>query len=107
MESGEPKLKKLSKSRFGSIIFLLRFGGIPFKMRKVPTIYAIYMRTVIICSCATILGMLADVYVYWDHLGRAMTNIRVLIPFADALWIYVYCRYVRTVAITVTESSFE
>jgi hypothetical protein len=105
MESGEQKRKKLSKSRFGSIIFLLRLGAVPFKIRKLPIIYAIYMRTVIICSCTTILGILANVYIYWDNLGQAMTNIRMLIPLTDVLWIYVYCRYVRTVAITVTASS--
>jgi len=107
MASGEPKLKELLEGRFGSIIFILRLGGIPFKMRKLSTIYAIYMTTTIVCSCSTFLGLFADLYVHWDDLGRAMTNMRLLIPVTDALWVYTCCRYVRTVAVTVTVSRFE
>jgi hypothetical protein len=106
MYSGESKLNKPSESRFCWIIFLLRLGGIRFKMRKLSTKYAIYMTTVIICSCTTVLGMFADLYVYWDDLERAMTSLRVLFPIMDILWIYIYYRYVRTVGITVTASYF-
>jgi hypothetical protein len=107
MDSGEPKLKKLSEDRFRSIIFILRLGAIPFKMKKLSSIYAIYMTTVIVCSCTTFLGMFVDLYVHWDDLGPAMTNMRLLIPATDVLWIYTCCRYVRTVAVTVTVSRFE
>jgi hypothetical protein len=65
------------------------------------------MTTGIICSCASILGLFADVCVHWDNLGRAMTNLRVLIPAMDLLWLYTCCRYARTVTMTVTASRFE
>jgi hypothetical protein len=96
-----PKLKGLSNSRFGSIIFLLRMAGIPFKMKKISTIYALYMITVIICSCITYIGMFVDVYINKDELGRTMTNLRVSIPYTNFLFIYFYCRYVRTLVVTV------
>ena len=96
MESEEQKIKELFKSRFSSIIFLLRLAGIPFKMQKISTIYAIYMRTVIFCTCTTFLGMFFDVYVHRDDLGHVMTNIRMFIPMVNNLWIYAYGRYVRT-----------
>jgi hypothetical protein len=92
MDSGLPKLKELSEKRFGSIIFFLRLGGIPFKMRKLSTIYAIYMTTAIICSCTTVLGLFAELYLHWDDLGRAMTDMRLLIPFTDILWLFTCCR---------------
>jgi hypothetical protein len=95
------KLKRLSNSRFGSITFLLRMAGIPFKMKKISTLYAIYMITVIICSCSTFIGMFVDVYMHRDELGRAMTNLRVSIPYTNLLFIYFYCRFVRTLVITV------
>ena len=94
-----PKVKELSNSRFGSIIFLLRMAGIPFKIEKISTIYAIYMITVIICSCSTFIGMFVDVYIHREELGRAMTNLRVSIPYTNLLFIYFYCRYVRTLVI--------
>jgi hypothetical protein len=92
MDSGKPKLKEVSDDRFGSIIFFLRLGVIPFKMRNLSTKYAIYMTTGIICSCVSIPGLFADVYVHWDDLGRAMRNLRLLFTGTDLLWLYICCR---------------
>ena len=92
MNSEKLKIKGLSESRFGSMIFLLRMAGIPFQMKKVSKFYAIYMETVIICFSTTYLGCFADVYMHWDDLGLAMTTMRVLIPFTNMMWIFSYCR---------------
>ena len=86
------KLKGLSEIRFGSMIFLLRMAGIPFQMKKISTVYAIYMNTVIICFSTVYLGMFFEVYVHRDDLTLAMTTIRVLIAFTSMLWVYSYCR---------------
>jgi hypothetical protein len=101
MESKEIRIKTLSESRFGLVISLFRLGGIPFKMKKISTIYAVYMHILTVCGCTTYLGMLVDVYIHRDELGRAMTNMRVLIAMTNVIWIDTYCRYVRTLAITV------
>jgi hypothetical protein len=91
-----------SDRRFGFIIFLFRLAGIPFHIKKISIIYATYMRTVIICASLSYLGMFVDVYIHRDDLGRAMTTMRVLIPVTNVMWLYTYCRYVRTLIITVT-----
>jgi hypothetical protein len=85
-------VKGLSNSRLGSIIFLLRLAGIPFKMKNMSTLYAIYMITVISCTCTAFVGMFADVYMHMDDLGHIMTNIRVSIGFTNLLWEFFYCR---------------
>jgi hypothetical protein len=87
-----PEVKSLSSRRFGSIIFLLRLAGIPFKMNKMSTIYAIYMTTAISCTCTTFVGMFVDVYIHRGDLGHVMTNIRVSMGFTNVLWILFYCR---------------
>jgi len=92
MDNEGPQVKGLSNSRFGWIIFLLRVAGIPLKMKKMSTLYAIYMVTAISCSCTTCVGMFVDVYIYRDNLAHVMTNIRVLIGFTNVLWILFYCR---------------
>jgi hypothetical protein len=92
MNRKETKLKGLSESRLGSLIFLLRMAGIPFKMKKVSTIYAIYMRTVFICVSTTYLGVCVDMYVHSEDLGRAMTIMRVLFSFTNIMWVFLYCR---------------
>lgn len=92
MNTEKSKLKGLSESRFDSIIFLFRMAGVPFKMKKMSPIYTIYMVAMLICSCSTFIGMFGDVYIHRDDLGRAMTSMRVLIPFTNVIWIFSYCR---------------
>ena len=92
MNSEEPKLKGLSQSRFGSLIFLFRMAGIPVKMKKVSTIYAVYMITGILCNCSMFIGVCGDVYIHWNDLERAMKTLSVLIPLTNVFWIYSYCR---------------
>ena len=92
MNRKETKQKGLSGIRFGSIIFLFKMAGIPVQMKNVSTIYSVYMMTVILCGCSTFIGMFVDVYIHRDDLGRAMTSMRVLIPFSNVIWVYFYCR---------------
>jgi len=67
-------------------------AGIPFQMKKISTIYAIYKITVIVCVSTTYLGMLGDVYVHRDDLGRAMTTMRAMFSFTNIMWIFSICR---------------
>jgi len=92
MDNEVPEVKGLSNSRFGLIIFLLRLAGIPFKMKNMSTLYAIYMIITISSTCITFVGMCVDVYVNRDLLGHAMTNIRASIALLNVLWIFSYCR---------------
>jgi len=86
------KLKGLSESRLGPMIFLFKIAGIPIQMKKISTIYGVYMITVIICTFSTFIGMFVDVYVHRDDVRHAMTTMRILIPFTNIMWIYSYCR---------------
>jgi Golgi nucleoside diphosphatase len=92
MNTEKPKLKGLSEIRFRSMVFLLRMAGVPLQMKKMSTIYAIYMVTVIVCCFSTIIGMFVDVYIHWNDLGRAMTTMRAFFPFTNVMWIFSYCR---------------
>jgi hypothetical protein len=92
MYGQETKLKGLQELRFGSMIFLFRIAGIPFKMKKISTIYGVYMITVIICNFSVFVGLILDVYIKWKELGRAMTTMRMLFPFTNIMWIFLYCR---------------
>jgi hypothetical protein len=95
MEREAPKLSDQLKSRFGFIIFFFRLAGIPFKIKS-TTIYALYRRIMIICTCSTTLAMFIDVYVHRDHLEHTTANTRLLIPVTNNVWIYLYIRYVTT-----------
>jgi hypothetical protein len=92
MDSEGSKVKGLWDSRFGSIIFLFRLVGIPFKIKEMSTIYAVYMRTVIISTCSAYVGMFVDVYVHGDDLRHAMTTFRAVLTYTNIMWIFLYCR---------------
>jgi hypothetical protein len=84
--------RKFSQDRFGSVIFLFRMAGIPCKTKNISTIYSIYMITVIISASTSYLGMFVDVYIHREHLGVAMTTVRMLFAFTNAMWTFSYCR---------------
>ena len=92
METEESKVKVLSEIRFSSLIFFLRLAGFPFKMKKMSTVYAIYMITLTICTCSTVLGLFVNVYIHRDYLGHVMKAIPVLTGMTIILWIYFSCR---------------
>jgi hypothetical protein len=100
MNTEERKLKGKSGARFGSMIFLLRIAGIPFQMKNVSTVCAVYMITVAVCSWGTFIGTFFDVYIHRDDLGRTMTTMRILIPLTNIMGLFSYCRYVTTLAVT-------
>jgi hypothetical protein len=85
-------LNGLTENRFGSMIFLFKIAGIPIQMKKISTIYGVYMIAIITCTFSTYIGMFVDVYIHRDDLGRAMTSIRGLFPFTNVMWTYCYCR---------------
>jgi hypothetical protein len=88
MDREKTKVKGLSEIRFRWIIFFLRLAGIPFKMKRMSTLYAIYMITVNICTYITLTGMFVDVYIHRDDLARVMTNLRILTGMSSLVWIY-------------------
>ena len=92
MEEEQPKVQGLLEIRYSWIIFFFRLGGIPFKMKIISTLYAIYMITVIICTCSTYVSMLLDVYIHRGDLGHVMTNLRTLFAITSVVWIYFSCR---------------
>ena len=92
MEREETKVKGLSEIRFRSVIFLLRLGGIPFKMKEMSPVYVIYMLAVVISTWSTFLGLFVDVYINRGNLAHVVTTVRVLTGTAIALWIYIACR---------------
>jgi hypothetical protein len=92
MEREETKVKELSEIRFRWIIFLLRLAGIPFKMKKISTLYFIYAVTVNICNGSAFLGLFVDAYIHRDDLDYVMTTIRLLSAMTSVVWIYISCR---------------
>ena len=98
------QMERQFESRFASVVLLFRIAGIPFKIKKLSTLYTIYMITVIFCTSTTFVGMIVDVYVHRDNLRHAATNIRGSITATNMIWIWFYCRLVTKLAVTFLSS---
>jgi hypothetical protein len=59
------------------------------------------MKIVIFSTFSSAVGMGINVYVHRDGLKQASSNMRVMIPFFNSSWIFVYFRYVTALAGTV------
>jgi hypothetical protein len=92
MEIEGQKVKKHSDNYLNFIVIFFRIAGYPFKMNKLSAIYAVYMITLIFCTCSTFIGIAANVYLHRDDLEHIMTSLRVLMPHMNGMVIYVYCR---------------
>jgi hypothetical protein len=77
MEIASQKVKRLYDNYFNSVVFFFILAGIPFKMNKISTPYAIYMLTAVFCTCTTIIGFVVGAYEHRDDLGHIMTRMRV------------------------------
>jgi len=88
VEKEEPKVKRLSLIRYSWIIFFLRLAGIPFKMKIMPTLYVIYVITVIICTYSTHVSMFVDLYILRDDLGHVLTTLRALTGLSSLIGIF-------------------
>ena len=80
------------ESRFISVVLLFRIAGIPLKIKKMSTLYSLYMITVIFSFSTTFVGMIVDVYIHRDNLRHAATNIRASIASTNMVWTWCYCR---------------
>jgi hypothetical protein len=92
METEETKEKRQLEIRFRWMIFFLRSAGIPFKIKKISTLYFIYIVTVNICTGSMFLGLFVDAYIHRGDLGYVMTTIRLLSAATSIVWIYISCR---------------
>jgi hypothetical protein len=76
----------LSKSRFKTILSLLRLGGIPLNEKSVSVVNTMYNATIIICFYITTLCLYMDSYVHRDQLVQAMKKIRILVGMQLVAW---------------------
>lgn len=84
--------KNFSESRFKTLLFLIRFAGIPVNVKSVSTVNAIYNVTVIVC-CYTITAFLhMDTFVHRHQLEDVMKKIRALFVIYSIMWAHISLR---------------
>jgi hypothetical protein len=97
IEMDVDKLHKndLTKSRFGTLLFMLRLGGIAVDMKQQPTAYIVYSVYLVSSYYTTYFALFLDYLQKKDNLAESMKNFRILIAMGFISWIHLSLRYFR------------
>jgi hypothetical protein len=76
----------LNESRFRTILYLFRLGGISLNKKSGSAVNTVYNATIIVCFYVTTLCLYMDSYVHRNHLVQAMKKIRILVGMQLITW---------------------
>jgi hypothetical protein len=74
------------ESRFKTLLFLWRLGGIPLHMKSVSRANTLYNVTVIVCFYITNLCLGVDTFVHRHQLRYAMKKFHLLLGMQTIMW---------------------
>jgi hypothetical protein len=79
-------------SRFRIVLFLLRMGGHPLKMKSTSRIHTAYNVALVVCFSFTITCVCMDTFVHRRNLVYAMKKLRLFIGMILVTWIHISFR---------------
>jgi hypothetical protein len=86
----------LNESRFKTLLFVLRLGGIPLNIKSVSAVNTLYNATIILCYYVTMMCLYMDTFVHRHHLVQAMKKLRVIMGMQGCVWMHFSLRYVTS-----------
>jgi hypothetical protein len=95
MDVDESHKDDLTKSRFGTILFMLRMGGIAVNMQPQPTAHIVYNVYLVWSYYFTYFSVFMDYLQKRDNLEESMKNVRLLFAMGFVSWIHLSLRYFR------------
>jgi hypothetical protein len=88
MDTDISQARDMSERRFRTLFFLMRLGGVPFNMKNISTVHAIYNGVVVLCMYVTFFSVIMDTIVSRQNLEETMNNVRVVYGFGVITWMY-------------------
>jgi hypothetical protein len=86
--------KKLSNSRFKTLLYFLRVGGIPLQNKSLTKINSLYKAVCVVCYYSSFACAFMDTFVHRYDLMEAMKKIRVFFAMSLVAWMHFSLRYV-------------
>jgi hypothetical protein len=83
----------LTERRFGTLLFVLRMGGIAANMKTRPISHFVYNVYLVLCYYVTYLSVFMDYLQKTDDLEESMKNVRMLFGMGFVSWIHFSLRY--------------
>jgi hypothetical protein len=82
-----------TENRFGTLLLLLRMGGVAVSMKKRPQAHVIYDVCLVLCYYVTFLCVFMDYLQKTEDLKESMKNVRILFAMVYISWIHLSLRY--------------
>jgi hypothetical protein len=82
-----------TERRFGTLLFVIRMGGIAVNMKTQPTSHFVYNVYLVLCYYVTYLSVFMDYLQKTDDLEESMKNVRMMFAMGFVSWIHLSFRY--------------
>jgi hypothetical protein len=82
----------LSKSRFSTVLFIIRMSGIPFNMEAVSTVHSAYNVLMVMCIAVTYSAFIMELLAKKHKFEETVNNIRVMYVFVLPMWMHLCVR---------------
>jgi hypothetical protein len=93
MKAEGPHGSGLARSRFGTVLFILKLAGIPLNTKSISPVHSAYNTATVVCFYITCVSSFMDILVNKDNLEELMKTIRVFFPFVFVTLIHMFFRY--------------
>jgi hypothetical protein len=81
-----------TQKRFRLLLMMFRASGVPLLFNKVPKFFNVYAAAATLCSYATAVSIIADLFVNIENLERTMETSRALFPAVMIVWMHIFIR---------------
>jgi hypothetical protein len=102
MNVDESHKEDLRKSRFATLLFMLRMGGIAVDMQPQPPPHVVYNVYLVLSYYLTYFSVFMDYLQKRDNLEESMKNVRILFAMGYISWIHFSLRYFRPLQTVVS-----
>lgn len=85
---------KLNHSRFTTLLYFLRLGGIPLQITSISKVNNLYKTVCVVCYYGSLMCAFMDTFDHRHELTEAMKKLRVFIAMSNVAWMHFSLRYV-------------
>jgi hypothetical protein len=85
---------ELNQSRFKTLLYFLRLGGIPLQLKSPSKLNNLYKTVCVVCYYSSFVCGFMDTFVHRHDLNEAMKKLRVNFAMLFVAWMHFSLRYV-------------
>lgn len=85
---------ELNQSRFKTLLYFLRLGGIPLQIKSLSKLSSLYKAVCVVCYYSSFMCGFMDTFVHRHDLNEAVKKLRINFAMLLVTWMHFSLRYV-------------